>query len=71
MTRAEAKRRVCAAFATHMDNSSENAWLAQGADGAELSSEDARRMQEAFDELVRELRRRGSVDSAARRGKGG
>lgn len=59
MTRAEAKRRCCLAFAKHMDNGSENAWLREGADGAELSPAAARRMREAFDELIRELRRRG------------
>lgn len=61
MTRAEAKRRVCNAFATHMDNNSENAWLTEAADGGELSAADQRRMKNAFDGLVAELRRRGEA----------
>lgn len=61
MTRAEAKRRVCAAFATHMDNDGENAWLTEARDGGELSDADQRRMKDAFDDLVAELRRRGGA----------
>lgn len=53
MTRAEAKRQVCEGAATILDNATENSWLWEG-----LSESDARRMQEAFDELVTELRRR-------------
>lgn len=54
MTKREAKRRVCDGTVKILTNGSENAWLREG-----LSERDARRMQEAFDELCDELLRRG------------
>lgn len=63
MTKIEAKRRVCSAFAAHMDNGSENVWLRAADDGSDLPEADQRRMQEAFDELVLELKQRGRVSS--------
>jgi hypothetical protein len=55
MTRAEAKRRLCAGVAALLDDGHENAWLTEG-----LSDEDGWRMQSALDEFVMELRRRGA-----------
>ena len=58
MTKTKAKRIVCGAFATHMDNGGFNNFLREGQDGEELPEADQARMKEAFDELCDELRRR-------------
>ena len=58
MTKADAKRYVCGAFAAHMDNGSVNAWAPGKSDGGDLPDADAARVQAAFKELLAELRRR-------------
>lgn len=60
MTKAEAKRQVCAAVASYMDPAAghENAFLYEDQDG-ELSEEDVARMKEALCDLAEELHRRG------------
>jgi hypothetical protein len=60
MTRAEAKRQVCAAVATFLDpaNGHENAFLYEDQDG-DLAEADVERMKAALQELVDELDRRG------------
>ena len=60
MTKNEAMRRVCASAAALLDNDGENLWLQQAPDGSALSERDQKRMRDAFDRLVAELRRRGS-----------
>lgn len=61
MNKREAMRRVCHGAAVLLDNGSENLWLTreEGGSDAQLSAADRRRMQEAFDALCMELRKRG------------
>lgn len=68
MTKAEARRRVAHGAAMLLDNGSENVWLSQGDGDDALPPEDAAVMEEAFDELVSELLRRGV--KRQRKGKG-
>jgi hypothetical protein len=57
VTKAEARRRICAGAAVLLDNGSRNAWLYEG-DGGALCESDQRLMRDAFDELVSELQKR-------------
>lgn len=59
MTKQEAKREVCTAFAIHMDNGSTNEWLYYDKQGNPLSDADTKRLVDAFNDLVAELWRRG------------
>lgn len=59
MTKQEAKRRICAGAAMILDNGGSNDWLSGDYGDVEFSEPDQRRMQEAFEELCAELRRRG------------
>lgn len=54
MNKQEAKRLVCACAAGELDNIGAAEWLVDG-----MSETDEARVQEAFDELCAELRRRG------------
>jgi hypothetical protein len=59
MTKNEAKRIVCTSFVVHMDNGSSNEFLYYDDDGTAYSDEDAKRMVDAFNELIAELWKRG------------
>ena len=65
MNRREAKQRVCNAVAHIMSMSSQGPgeWLYQDDDGSDLSPADVTRMEEAFEELMDELRRRGGEEA--------
>jgi hypothetical protein len=59
MTKTEAKRRCCRGAWSLLDTDFDNLFLEQDEDGSELSEPDKERMRNAWNELRRELARRG------------